>query len=165
MHKEALEAMAELLKRAPIQHNRVLDVGSLDLNGSYRRLIEERGDEYTGLDLVPGKNVDLVSSDPYHYPIPDDYFDVVISGSTMEHVEYPWLWVPELVRVIRPGGLLCIVTHWCYYVHRHPVDCWRTLPDGMRAVFKWTKELVPGTYHIKIINEFDIVGSAIKKEK
>jgi hypothetical protein len=33
----------------------------------------------------------------------------VISGSTMEHVARPWRWVPELVRILRPGGLLAIV--------------------------------------------------------
>lgn len=138
----------------------VLDVGSMDVNGTFRPLVEKRGWAYTGLDIAPGKNVDIVSDDLYHYPIEDNSYDVVISGSTMEHVGKIWLWVPELARVLKPGGWLCIHTHWKFQLHRHPVDCWRIMPDGMALLFDETDQLEK--YEIRIANDMDIIGMARK---
>jgi len=152
------------LQCAPTDGIRVLDVGSRDFNGSYKPLVVERGWSYTGLDVEPGANVDITSEDPYNYPIDCNSFDLVISGSTMEHVPAVWLWVPELVRVLRPGGMLGIVTHWQFQEHRWPdlgiLDCWRILPDGMRYLFDRAGGLE--RYEIGIVSEYDVAGSAWK---
>ncbi len=161
MHAEALEAMTNLLQRFDRAQAEVLDVGAYDVNGTYRPLIESRGWRYTGLDVAAGPNVDVVSEEPYRFPFPADSFDLVISGSTMEHVEAIWLWVPELVRVLRPGGMLAIVTHWQFPEHRYPVDCWRIMPDGMRYLFDLTGRLE--RYSIGIVSPYDIAGGAWKR--
>lgn len=122
-------------------------------------MIEARGWEYVGVDIEPGKNVDIVVPE-FEYPFEDGAFDVVISGSTMEHVTAIWRWVPELVRVLRPGGLLVIVTHAAWWLHEHPVDCWRILPDGFAYLFDLTESLTD--YMIMIEKETDILGSAFK---
>lgn len=163
MHTEALTAMSNLLARyAGPEPANVLDVGSLDYNGTYRPLVESRGWRYTGLDIEPGPNVDIVSRDPYRYPIPDDRYDIVMSGSTMEHVQAIWAWLPELVRVLRPGGMLAIVTHYAFPEHRYPVDCWRIMPDGMRFLFDQTQRLM--AYEIDIAGPYDIGATAWKAE-
>lgn len=162
MHPGAVESMQKLVTRFPEKHARVLDVGSYDVNGTYRPMIEGLGFRYTGMDITPGPNVDIVSDDPYSFPFPDDEYDVVISGSTMEHVEAIWLWVPELARVVRPGGLIAILTHWTFPEHRYPIDCWRILPDGMRFLFDQTKVL--SDYSIEIVMPTDIAASAFKTE-
>ena len=163
MHAEALAAMTVLLGRWPdgLRAN-VLDVGAYDVNGTYRPLVKGLGWDYTGLDQEPGPNVDLVASDPYHYPIADGAYDIVLSGSTMEHVEAIWRWVPELVRVLRPGGMLAIVTHWQFPEHRYPVDCWRIMPDGMRYLFDLTRQLE--RYQIAIVSPYDIAGLAWRRQ-
>ena len=161
MHAEALQAMTELLKRYDGSDVAdVLDVGSYDVNGTYRPLVTGLGWHYTGLDVSDGPNVDLVSPDPYHFPIADDTYDIVMTGSTMEHVEAIWLWGPELVRVLRPGGMLAIVTHWQFPEHRFPVDCWRIMPDGMGYLFDQTGEL--DRYEIAIVSQYDIAATAWK---
>ncbi len=160
MHPAALEAMARMLP-PDLTSQLVLDAGSLDVNGTYRPLVEKRGGRYVGLDLVQGSNVDVVSPDPYCYPFPDGYFDVVLSGSVMEHVERPWLWVPELARVLKPGGWLCLVTHWCFPLHRYPVDCWRILPDGMQVLFDDTGGLTE--YEVGLTNDQDVYARARKR--
>ena len=161
MHPDSIKFMRSMLGR--IRRDEVasvLDVGSLDVNGSYRELIEGMGWRYIGLDVRNGKNVDIVSEDPFRFPFPDGAFDVVISGSTMEHVTHPWLWIPELARVLRVGGLLAIVTHWSFEEHRYPLDCYRYLPDGMHTLLDLPGTL--GRYDIRIASATDITASAIK---
>jgi SAM-dependent methyltransferase len=161
MHPEALAAMTELLTRydGP-QPADVLDVGAYDVNGTYRPLVEGLGWRYTGLDVAAGPNVDIVSRDPYRFAVLDGRYDVVMTGSTMEHVEAIWLWVPDLVRVLKPGGMLAIVTHWQFPEHRYPVDCWRIMPDGMRYLFDQTRQL--RDYQIAIVSPYDIAATAYK---
>ncbi len=43
---------------------RVLDVGSYDVNGSYRHLFDKSKYHYTGLDMEEGPNVDIVLNNP-----------------------------------------------------------------------------------------------------
>lgn len=162
MHAESYALMGQMLDRAQRgDFAHVLDVGSYNINGTFRPLVEGRGWRYTGLDTVAGANVDVVTHDPFSFPLDDGAFDVVLSGSTMEHVTAIWRWIPELVRVLRPGGFLAVHTHWKFPVHRYPVDCWRIMPDGMRYLFDLTGALVD--YDIRIANDMDIVGSAWKK--
>lgn len=153
--------MGEMLRRYK-QHGAVslLDVGSFNVNGTFRPLVEGQSWQYTGLDVTAGPNVDVVADDPFSFPFPNNHFDVVISGSTMEHVTAFWRWIPELVRVLKPGGFLAIHTHWQFPEHRYPVDCWRVMPDGMRFLFDETRQLE--RYEIRIANHMDIVGSAFK---
>lgn len=160
MHDASFQQMARILKTWTGNIPHVLDVGSLDVNGTYRPIANYLGWRYTGLDMCAGPNVDIVSPDPYRFPVDDDAFDIVISGSTMEHVQAIWLWVPELVRVLRPGGMLAIITHTNYPYHRYPVDCWRILPDGARYLFDLTGKLE--RYEIDMYNETDISMVAYK---
>lgn len=134
MHPASMAEMTRLLAQWPEPGACVLDVGSLDVNGSYRALVEGKGWSYTGLDLTAGANVDVVAENPYRFPFEAGAFDVAISGSTMEHVKHPWRWLPELARALRPGGLLIVVTHHTYIEHRYPVDCYRYMPDDMRVL-------------------------------
>lgn len=152
--------MKRLLDRYSGDDACVLDVGSYNVNGSFRSLVEGRGWQYTGLDIVPGPNVDVVSTDRYRYPFDDGAFDIVLSGSTMEHVEAIWRWVPELARLVRPGGLLAIMVPCQWGLHRYPVDCWRVLPDGLRFLFDECGNLE--RYDVRCITEQITAGIAWK---
>lgn len=160
MHDASFREMARILKTWQGNVPNVLDVGSADVNGTYRPIANYLGWRYTGLDVAAGPNVDIVAPNPYRFPIDDSAYDIVISGSTMEHVQAIWLWVPELVRVLRPGGMLAIITHTNYPLHRFPVDCWRIMPDGMSYLFDATGKLK--SYDIRMCNETDISGVAYK---
>lgn len=112
----------------------VLDVGSMDVNGSYRNLFKDYFN-YTGLDISPGPNVDVVGF-PGCWPIAKESYDVVVSGQCMEHVQNLHAWIKEVARVLKTGGLACLIAPWTFKQHRYPVDCWRILPDGMRYLMK-----------------------------
>ena len=62
---------------------RVLEVGSLDINGSVRPLFENCN--YTGIDLGEGRGVDVVAHVTDYHRLDDNEFDVVISTETLEH--------------------------------------------------------------------------------
>ena len=118
------------------QNLRITDIGSLNLNGSYKELFTEW--EYIGVDIVAGNNVDIVLEDPYKWQeIETDSVDVVISGSAFEHIEFFWLTMEEIVRILKPGGVCCIIAPSSGPIHHHPVDCWRFLPDGFRALARY----------------------------
>jgi len=116
----------------------VLDVGSCDVNGCYRPLFPPEAFRYTGLDVAPGPNVDLVPAHAYRWPeLADNAFDAVISGQALEHAEFFWKILEEMGRVIKPGGLLCVSLPWGYGFHRYPVDCYRFAADGMVALARY----------------------------
>jgi len=86
----------------------VLEVGSIDINGSPRTLWGNF--EYTGVDIVPGPNVDIITDirtlDPQY-----DYFrgkfHTIICTEVLEHTE-PHLLVPALFPLMAPHCQLVI---------------------------------------------------------
>jgi SAM-dependent methyltransferase len=145
MHQSSFNAMQclvkKLLARAAQKHIRVLDVGSMvaeEDQTSYRSIFDNfRNATYTGLDMAAGKNVDIVAEDPYKFPLESESFDLVISGQAFEHIEFPWLTICEIARVLKPGGSAVVIAPSSGPEHRYPKDCWRFYPDGMRALAKW----------------------------
>lgn len=135
----------------------ILDIGSLDVNGTYRPLFDNPKWKYTGIDIVEGKNVDVVSQNPYSYPFDDKSFDVVISGSVMEHVEDLHKFIKEAARVLKKDGIMCHIAPWVFPEHKFPIDCWRILPGGM----KFLLEEIAGIKILQIHkNNTDCVGIA-----
>jgi SAM-dependent methyltransferase len=122
----------------------ILDVGSMDVNAepwmydycrNYRQLFKNDNWKYTGLDISAGKNVDIVVPDLYMWNIENKY-DVVISGQCLEHVKDVKEWILQVKKALKIGGIVCIIAPWQWVEHRHPVDCWRILPDGMRFLLE-----------------------------
>lgn len=81
----------------------VLEVGSLDLNGSVRRFFQNC--RYIGIDVGSGAGVDVVCQGQ-DYDAPDNSFDTVISCEAMEHNPYWKATFLNMCRVCRPGGLV-----------------------------------------------------------
>ena len=124
---------------SPLKH--VVDVGSYDVNGTYREIFTGQDLNYAGLDLSAGPGVDIVLPDPYEFPFAGNSIDLVLSGQTLEHSEYPWRLFFEMVRIVRPGGTMLLVAPCAWPQHRYPVDCWRILPDGFRSLAKLRPEM------------------------
>lgn len=137
MHTDSLNLMRELLAAHGTNGNgrRMYDVGSQDINGTYRSLVEAHGWNYTGLDIEPAKNVDVVISENGPWVLGG--VDLVISGQCLEHTKWPWKWAENVASLLNPGGTLILIAPSMWPQHRYPVDCWRVLPDGMRALAKW----------------------------
>lgn len=136
---------------------KVLDVGSYDVNGNYRVIFESIGSQYTGLDMENGPNVDIVPKDAYIWDeIENDTYDVVISGQALEHIEFFWKTMENMVRVTKKGGIICIIAPNGFSEHRYPVDCWRFFTDGMIALARY--------YMLKIVHSHTNAAPTIQDD-
>lgn len=137
MHKSSLVKMQELLSRYVMYPDRLLDVGSQNVTGTYRHITKELGFKaHIGIDICEGDGVDIVVPEIGTWDF-GELFPVVISGQCLEHVRMPWIWIQQLVQLVEPGGLVFIIAPWQWRVHKWPLDCWRILPDGMNALFDY----------------------------
>jgi len=92
---------------------RVLDIGSMDINGNNKHLFENC--EYIGLDVIEGKNVDVVSI--AHEYKTNKLFDVIVSTNALEHDMYYDLTLKKMVSLLKPGGLLFFTAGYSYKEH------------------------------------------------
>lgn len=104
-HGEQQAFFAETARDLPDHFTgvRVLEVGSLDVNGSVRRHFTDC--DYTGVDVADGPGVDLVAQGQ-DLVFPDGHFDTTISAECFEHNPYWSETFANMVRMTRPGGLV-----------------------------------------------------------
>lgn len=139
MHVSSYQHMEDLVNRylTPESALSVVDIGSYDVNGSYRTMFGNPNWSYVGVDLESGPGVDLVLASPYTLPLASASVDLVISGQAFEHVEYFWMSWLEMLRVLKPGGMVFLIAPSRGPEHRYPQDCWRFYPDGYRALARY----------------------------
>ncbi|TXH59108.1 MAG: methyltransferase domain-containing protein [Desulfurellales bacterium] len=117
---------------------RVIELGSLDVNGTIRDQVAVlKPTEYVGVDLRGGAEVDVVC-DVCSGFLRDYYgqFDFVISTETLEHVQSWPLFVHEMKRLATPGGHLLLTCRGPgFELHEYPGDYWRFTPDDLQQAF------------------------------
>lgn len=124
------------------KQSRVLEIGSLDVNGSVRPIFSD-ANEYIGIDPIKGRGVDIVASS---YQIPKlfkkESFDCVICCETLEHDPFFWITIRNMRWVLKKGGWLIVsAPSLRQKVHQYPKDYYRFLPDAFDLViFKGFEE-------------------------
>lgn len=143
MHKNSHDKM-EWFKNTYLSTNEkldILDVGSLDGKGNYNYsdIFNEQNWTYTGLDFQGGNNVDIIVTDIYNwFEVDDNSYDVIISGQIFEHLEFFWLTMSQIERVLRPGGYVCIIVPSAGPKHGGDMpNCYRFHEDGLIAMAKY----------------------------
>ena len=117
---------------------RIVEIGSMDVNGSLRQFCPT-GAEYIGVDFQPGPGVDEVLDNPYQLPFEDEWVDYCLASSVFEHSEMFWILFVEILRVLKPSGLLYMQAPSNGAYHRFPLDCWRFYPDSGIALVHWAE--------------------------
>lgn len=103
-HKEQIQYCTKIRNKFPFlfDNKKVLDIGSLDINGNNRYLFKNCS--YTGIDIGAGNNVDIVSKG-HEYSAPDLEYDVIISTECFEHDMFYEKTLINCVRMLKNGGL------------------------------------------------------------
>jgi SAM-dependent methyltransferase len=114
-----------------LREYRVLEIGSRGAQVDPRL---SGFSEYTGVDIHPGPNVDVVGDVHCLSQLIAGRFDAVYSISTFEHLAMPWKAILEINAVMPEGGLLFIATHHSWPPHELPWDFWRYSPAAFEAL-------------------------------
>lgn len=102
----------------------VLDFGSG--SGRIAKELTKAGYDVYGCDIIaPPSDIDPTRSrqiqrSPYHLPYDDDMFDVVLSTSVLEHARNPEEYMPEIKRVLKPGGMAMHLLPGKWYLPYEP---------------------------------------------
>ena len=108
---------------------KVLDVGSLNINGTVKDFFTNC--EYIGVDLAEGPGVDLVGQGQ-ELKFPDRHFDTVVSAECFEHNPY---WLETFVNMHRMADGLVIFT--CATEGRAEHGTSRTTPSDSPFTVEW----------------------------
>ncbi len=105
--------------------------------------------------LAGVSNFSYVVADVLDTPLRQAWFDCVVAGEIIEHIEEPWRLAREMARLCKPGGWMTLstVNPDCSNAIKHgpyPEHIWRFEPEELRTMFALygaaTYELV-GDYH------------------
>lgn len=106
-HIDQIDFVKIIKKNLPLYFTggKVLEIGSLDINGSIRSFFD--ADQYTGVDVGEGPGVDKVCQGQL-VDFPSDSLDVAISCECMEHNPFWVETVSNMFRMAAPGGLVVV---------------------------------------------------------
>jgi SAM-dependent methyltransferase len=104
-HPEQMRFVASLTRTFPwhFRHTKVVEVGSLDINGSVRQFFYEPT-LYIGCDVGPGPGVDIVCAG-HELPFADK-FDVAISCECFEHDKNWQKTFLKMVEMVKDNGIV-----------------------------------------------------------
>jgi SAM-dependent methyltransferase len=134
MHPNSLMLFEKYAKPFFRDEMKILEIGPDMFPASYQKLMNHLSLEWHTLDRYDGPSLTFANAGEHSFPIPDESYDITLSGQVIKHVRKPWKWIPELARVTRSGGLVITISPVSWTYHEAPVDCWRIYPDGMNAL-------------------------------
>ena len=91
-----------------------------------------------GIQLKNMRHVkyDFINPIDEKIPLKDNCLDAVLSTSVIEHLRYPYNFILEAYRVLKPGGRLFINVPFVHPEHETPFDFNRTTRFGLERWFK-----------------------------
>lgn len=125
-------------RRADKLGDDVLEIGSRMTNENAWWIVNRdlACGQWTGCDMQPGHGVDVVAD--IHQP-PEDWkgrFSGVLCSEVLEHVARPWIALPKIKSIIKPGGWLVITTLTSFPIHGFPDDYYRYTPSGLKLLLE-----------------------------
>lgn len=139
MHASVIEFLKARIFEDEIRGKDVLEVGSFDVNGTPRAVIQPFGPRrYIGVDSQAGPCVDhVVGADGLAAAFGRESFDVVVCTEMLEHA-FDWRGaVSQMKEVLRPGGLLVVTTRSeGFPYHGYPSDHWRFSAKDFSRIFR-----------------------------
>ena len=150
------------------QGKQVLSVGA---GGEIGEFVASLGVYCTSIDNDPRRNPDLLLSVEDLSTLSDSSFDAVLCMEVLEHVASPRTAFAEMVRVLRPGGVLIGSTPFLLGIHDAPVDFQRFTRHGIERLAEGMETLVlreRNTYFAAIavlLSRRFVVGSSRERRR
>jgi hypothetical protein len=95
-----------------------------------------------GIDFQKGEDVDVVVDIEKLTDIFElDSIDAIFSASTFEHIRKPWIAADQMLKVVKPGGLIFVQSHFCFPEHGYPFDYWRFTSEAWKVLFEDASEV------------------------
>jgi len=129
---------ATSLTKEEVEGKKIIEVGSFDVNGSLRPIIELwKPASYIGVDIQAGPGVDVVCrAETIVDAFGKESFDVVISTDLLEHVREWRTVISNIKHICRGNGILVItVPSRGFHYHGYPYDFWRYELADMEYIF------------------------------
>jgi 2-polyprenyl-3-methyl-5-hydroxy-6-metoxy-1,4-benzoquinol methylase len=133
IRKNVERVIVEALRRPELESARILDIApqvhaGVEAKASSNQIVET-------LDL----------SDKYHptfvgdicttnHLIQNDTYDAVFLLEVIEHVLEPFGAMREIMRILKPGGMLFATSPFNFRIHGPLPDCWRISEHGWRQL-------------------------------
>ena len=117
-------------------NTRVLEIGPDRFPSNYQSIVADDSITWHTLDLYAHEQLTYTATSEYAFPVSDNAYDIVLSGQVIEHVRRIWVWMNELSRICKPGGLVITINPVSWPYHEAPLDCWRAYPEGMKALYE-----------------------------
>lgn len=108
------DMVAQAVRSRRISGDLLVDVGCGQ--GALWPLLKPSFSSYCGVDAVryeglpPNANFRPADLDRPDWPIEAGIADLVVALETIEHLENPWAFMRNLVRIARPGGWIAVTT-------------------------------------------------------
>ena len=121
----------------------VLDVGSKSAEGNYAFAKKTDDARMISLDIEAVSGIDI-QADANFIPIKSNSVDCVMSLSVLECIPHPERVMKEMLRILKPGGLVYIDVPFVLYYSPDPVDYYRFSVDGIRVLCEDFEEIQAG---------------------
>jgi Methyltransferase domain len=118
-----------------VRRGSLLEIGSRARSGTTYRSWFPEIEQYVGLDVTDGPNVDIVGDAHQMSEFIDRKFDFVFSIGVFEHILMPWKVAIEMNSVMADGGMGLIISHEAWPLHEEPWDFWRYSKEAWQGIF------------------------------
>jgi SAM-dependent methyltransferase len=138
MHDSVMAFGRAVLTSKYVRGKQVIEVGSMNVNGSLRTHVESLGpSSYVGVDIIAGHGVDVVcDAVDLKKRFDKNAFDVVISTEMLEHAEDWRATIAVMKRILRSGGIFLLTARGPGFpLHGHPYDWHRFTVNDFRRIF------------------------------
>jgi SAM-dependent methyltransferase len=116
-------------------HLRVLEIGPNGFPSTYQSIINDPSITWDTSDLQNDERLTFKALSEYSFPVSDNSYDIVLSGQVVEHVRKIWVWIKEVARICKKGGIVITINPVSWPYHEAPYDCWRAFPEGMKSLY------------------------------
>jgi predicted SAM-dependent methyltransferase len=116
-----------------IQQNKLV----LNVGAGYRKSPKRYYDcdNVINTEIFPYPTTDVVCNGD-NLPFKDNSFDVVLSLAVLEHVPNPWVHAEELIRVLKPGGIIYADVPFLQPYHGYPYHYFNMTTAGLKSLFE-----------------------------